>query len=207
MEPIHRRADEDIDAMRRNRFFNRMAIAIILILIFLFSLLVIFKQRQQKKASGFTENFHPPSSFMADFQNRVPSELGWKGKQTCIVALEDADALYKSGDVEAARDVLLTLAMDEIDDCSASAWFYSGITSITLKEPMIALECFAKIDDLEAFGEDIYWYQALAFVQVYERKPGLKLKAKGALERFIDHSRDSVRITQAGHILHAMENQ
>ncbi|MCB9305774.1 MAG: hypothetical protein H6565_04195 [Lewinellaceae bacterium] len=50
-------------------------------------------------------------------------------------------------------------------------------------QPALALECFAKIEDLEHFGEDIYWYQALAIVKLAEINPLLKEKARRAVER------------------------
>jgi hypothetical protein len=206
MEPNQQPAGEETDAMRRNRIFNRVAMAVFL-LIFLIVAVLYLKKEKPEAARGFSANFQPPNSLLADYHSRYRSQPDREASATCEKALKEADAFYESGDMSAARDALLILAMEDTEPCSADAWFYVGITSIALSEPMTALECLAKIDNLDDFGEDIYWYQALAFVQISEKKPGLKPKASGALRRFMDTSKDSARVRQAMILLTALENQ
>jgi tetratricopeptide (TPR) repeat protein len=206
MELSQQPSAEETDAMRRNRSFNRVALVVIFLMILIVGVLFI-KRKKPAEAVGFSANFHPPTSLLADFRNRYPSQIDREASGACLRALEEADAFYTSGDLEAARDALLVLAIEEHEACSADAWFYLGITSIAMREPGTALECLAKIDNLDDFGEDIYWYQALAFVQISEKKTSIKPRAIGALRRFVDTSRDSARVHQAVELLNALETQ
>jgi hypothetical protein len=70
-----------------------------------------------------------------------------------------------------------------------------------LDDPQTALECFAKIDNLEQYGEDVYWYQALCFVKLTEDNPKLRPKAARAVQRFINQTQHAERREQAEKLL------
>jgi hypothetical protein len=90
---------------------------------------------------------------------------------------------------------------EELAVCHSDALFYVGIIALVQEDPELTLECFSKIEDLEHFGEDIYWYQALAFVKLAEKNPLLRDKAARAVERARSNTQDSLRRVQAEKML------
>jgi hypothetical protein len=54
---------------------------------------------------------------------------------------------------------------------------------LQLDEPELTVQCLAKIPDLDRFGEDLYWYQALAFVKIAVQNPARRDIARRAVER------------------------
>jgi len=90
---------------------------------------------------------------------------------------------------------------EELAVCQSDALYYIGIIALEQEEPELTLECFSKIEDLEHFGDDIYWYQALAFVKLAEKNPLLRDKAVRAVERARSNAQDSLRRAQAEKML------
>ncbi|MBK8554263.1 MAG: hypothetical protein IPL65_00135 [Lewinellaceae bacterium] len=134
----------------------------------------------------FVENFDPPSSMLSDFNARyAASEDGKVHLVRCEELLTQADAYYQANDYSVARSILEDILDSGESDCSSDVLYYLGIVCLKEEEPGIALMYFSKIDDLESFGEEIYWYQALCFVKVATYRPDLRDKASRAVERFI----------------------
>jgi hypothetical protein len=70
-----------------------------------------------------------------------------------------------------------------------------------LEQPELTLECISKIEDLERFGEDIYWYMALAYVKKAAIDPSEKEMAQRALERALSNTEIPERRIQAEKML------
>jgi hypothetical protein len=58
-----------------------------------------------------------------------------------------------------------------------------AIAGLQPANPELSLECLSKISDIERYGEDLYWYQALAFVKIAAERPGKRNLARKAVER------------------------
>lgn len=160
-----------------------------------------FFYRPKTAAEVFADNFSPPGSLIADLQARYGDEMGNDSASVrpsaCMLLLREADMMYQSGNYEAAMDPLLLLVLDSASLCRSDAWYFLGIIQLHLEDPATAVQCFAKIEDLERYGEDLYWYQALAFVQMAKGNPLLRERAKHAIERTLNNTRDPERRAQA----------
>jgi tetratricopeptide (TPR) repeat protein len=161
--------------------------------------------RTKTPAEVYDDNFTLPESIMADLRLRYGPERGNDSVSArpnkCELILREADNFYKSNDYASAQAVLFQIVEDELAVCQSDAFFYIGIIALQQEEPELALECFSKIEDLEHFGEDIYWYQALAFVKLAETNPLLRDKAARAVERTRSNTQDSLRRVQAEKML------
>ncbi|MBK7937110.1 MAG: hypothetical protein IPJ82_08430 [Lewinellaceae bacterium] len=164
-----------------------------------------FFNRSQSPAEIYQYNFTPPESLMADRKSRYGPELGNDSVSTdpgeCTRRLREADEYYKAKNFELAETTLFDILDDSLALCSSDALFYIGVIALEQEKPTLALECFSKIEDLEHFGEDIYWYQALAMVQLADINPLLKDKARRAVERAHSNAVDSLRRTQTERML------
>jgi tetratricopeptide (TPR) repeat protein len=115
---------------------------------------------------------------------------------------EVADEHYRAGNMEAAQEPLLLLAIDSTAVlCHSDAWFCLGVVRLVLDDPQTAIECFAKIENLDAFGEDLYWYQGLAFVKLATQDPSKRDLAQRAVERAVANSSRPERKQQAAEML------
>lgn len=154
---------------------------------------------------NFEANYQPPKSIMADLEQRYGPARGNDSTgarpAACDQLLQQADIDYGRNRLEAAKDALLLIALDAESVCNADAWFYLAVISLDEKDPATALQCLAKIQDLEYFGEDIYWYQALAFVQMAGQNKIHSEKARRAILRFMDTTRDEERRKKAEKML------
>ena len=161
--------------------------------------------RSKTPAEVYHDNFVPPESLMADLSLRYGPARGNDSvtarPSACEFLLREADEFYKVKDYESAQEVLFEILSDSLVVCQSDALFYIGVIALAQENPELALECFAKIEDLEHFGEDIYWYQALAFVKLAEKNPLLRDKAARAVERTYSHTQDSLRREQAEKML------
>jgi hypothetical protein len=147
-------------------------------------------------AEVFEDNFAPPKSLLTDAAKRFETEQSdslFELRQRCSELLHEADVYYSKGEYSEAQDPLLLLTMDENSVCQSDGYFYLGIIRLQMDDPGLALQCFSKIEDIEAFGEDIYWYQALCFVKLAEHNPDLRDRAARAVERFLSNTRDEKR--------------
>lgn len=164
-----------------------------------------FYFRPKTAAEVFADNFDPPTSLLADLESRYGAEMGndSSGAQPseCLMLLREADVYYQANKYEAALDPLTMIAMGPSSICQSDAWFFLGIIQLKLEDPVEAIRCLAKIEDLGRYGEDLYWYQALAFVQLAKENPLLRDKARGAVERTLGNTRDPKRRKQAEQML------
>jgi len=173
---------------------------------------VVYQYFNRSKTPGevYKENFTPPASLMDDLARRYGAERGNDSvtarPNACEYLLRQADEYYKNKDMEAAQTALFEILDDSLSVCHSDALFYIGVIALEQEKPGLALECFSKIDDLEHFGEDIYWYQALAMVQLAKGNPLLESKARRAVERARSNARDSLRREQAERILKQMSD-
>ncbi|MCB0527253.1 MAG: hypothetical protein KDC65_02190 [Saprospiraceae bacterium] len=165
----------------------------------------IFLNRSMTPAEVYDDNFTPPESLIADLSTRYGPERGNDSvtarPNACEHYFREADEFYKAGDYESARATLFQVLDDSLSACHSDALFYIGVMALGQDQPALALECFAKIEDLEHFGEDIYWYQALAIVKLAEINPLLKEKARRAVERARSNAQDPERRRKAEKML------
>lgn len=161
--------------------------------------------RSKTPAEVYKDNFMPPESLMDDHVARYGAEMGNDSvtarPNACESLLRQADEYYKNKDLESAQESLFEILDDSLSACHSDALFYIGVIALKQENPGLALECFSKIDDLEHFGEDIYWYQALSMVQLAKGNPLLQSKARRAVERARSNARDSLRRSQAERML------
>lgn len=164
-----------------------------------------FYFRPKTAAEVFADNFSPPGSLMDDLQARYGAEMGNDSATArpgeCMLLLREADAYYQAHEYQLAMDPLLLIVMDSASICQSDAWFYLGIVQLHLEDPATAIQCFAKIEDLGKFGEDLYWYQALAFVQLAKENPLMRDRARRAVERALGNTRNPKRQEQAQKML------
>ena len=164
-----------------------------------------FYFRPKTAAEVFADNFAPPSSLLEDLDSRYGAEMGNDSVSArpnkCIHLMQEADAYYRAKEYESALDPLLLIVLDSTSICQSDAWFFLGIIQLHLEDPATAIQCFAKIEDLNRYGEDLYWYQALAFVQLAKENPLMRDKARRAVERALGNTRAPQRRAQAEKML------
>ncbi|GAB4493255.1 MAG: hypothetical protein OHK0019_16850 [Saprospiraceae bacterium] len=168
-------------------------------------LIWLYGFRSKSPAEVYDANFSLPESIMSDLRHRYGPERGNDSVSSrpsaCEFYLREADVFYKAKDFESAQIALAGILEDSLATCHSDALYYIGILGLQQEQPELALECFSKIEDLEHFGEDLYWYQALAFVKLAEKNPLLRDKAVRAIERTRSNSQDSLRRVQAEKML------
>lgn len=161
--------------------------------------------RPKTAAEVFADNFSPPPSLLGDLDARYGAEMGNDSvtarPNECMRLLQEADAYYRVKEFQAALDPLLLIVLDSTSICQSDAWFFLGIIHLELEDPTTAIQCFAKIEDLTRYGEDLYWYQALAFVQLAKENPLMRDKARRAVERALGNTQDTSRRAQAEKML------
>lgn len=164
-----------------------------------------FYYHPKTAAEVFADNFAPPASLLEDFGARYGPEMGNDSVSArpnqCIQLLQEADAYYRAKEYKAAMDPLLLIVLDSNSICQSDAWYFLGIVQLQLEDPTTAIQCFAKIEDLQRYGEDLYWYQALAFVQLAKENPLMRDKARRAVERSLGNTRNPKRRAQAESML------
>lgn len=178
----------------------RWAISILLLVVVGYGIYQIYF-RPKTAAEVFADNFAPPTSLMDDMKARYGAEMANDSvtaqPSECMLLLREADAYYQANDYQAAMDPLLLIVLDSASICKSDAWYYLGIVHLQMEDPTTSIQCFAKIEDLGRFGEDLYWYQAMAFVQLAKENPMLRDKARRAVERTLGHTRDPQRRKRA----------
>ncbi|MBK8922039.1 MAG: hypothetical protein IPM81_11090 [Saprospirales bacterium] len=164
-----------------------------------------FYFRPKTAAEVFADNFVPPASLLQDMKTRYGAEMGNDSVSArpneCLRLLQEADAHYQAKDFQDAADPLLLIVLDSNSICQSDAWYFLGIIQLKLEDPATAIQCFAKIEDLGRYGEDLYWYQALAFVQLAKENPMMRDKARRAVERTLGNTRDPQRRARAEKML------
>jgi tetratricopeptide (TPR) repeat protein len=143
----------------------------------------------------FDDHFQPPQQLLADINRRFEKDTtGLLRPAACQELLQTADQHYSAGRYEAAEQPLRQLIQeDELEDCYSDGCFALAIVLLQQDKSEEALEFLSKIENIEAYGEDLYWYQALAMVQLARHQPSLKTVAKGALERFLENTQNEAR--------------
>lgn len=143
----------------------------------------------------FDDHFQPPQQLLADINRRFEKDTtGLIRPAACQELLLNADQHYSAGQYEAAEQPLRQLIQEEgLEDCYSDGCFALAIVLLQQDKSEEALEFLSKIENIEAYGEDLYWYQALAMVQLARHQPSLKTVAKGALERFLENTQNEAR--------------
>jgi len=166
----------------------------------------IFWPRGSKAAKqAYKDVFAPPESIMADLEQRYGPDLAFDSLTTrspsCMAVLQQADKDYQKKNYLDALSQIGDLYENGDPLCQSDALFYMGIIFLQLEEPGKTIACFAKIEDLERYGEDIYWYQALAFVKKAEADPDNVKIARKAVKQAIANTQNPERREQAEKIL------
>ncbi|MCB0524085.1 MAG: hypothetical protein H6576_05075 [Lewinellaceae bacterium] len=155
----------------------------------------------------YNKNFEPPTSILADRDARlVRDSLDDNVPPACLEMLQEADRHYKQKDYYEAANVLYPVADEEESACQSEALFYLAIIALQLEDPGATIDCLARISDIESFGEDIYWYQALAFVKIAAINPLRKDIARRAVERARSNTELPERRAQAEKMLEQLSN-
>jgi tetratricopeptide (TPR) repeat protein len=161
--------------------------------------------RPKTLAELYASNFNPPRSLLADWEQRRSASANEEETrpvtEDCLMFLREADAAYQTGDLRSAMDPLLLIVLDTTSTCQADAWLYLGIIQLRLKDPITAMQCFSKIEDLERFGEDIYWYQVMAYLQIAQNSPHQRERVAKAVELAIPNIENPERRAQAEALL------
>lgn len=203
LQQIERQHDVGSSASKGTRGANRILTYAVVGLIFalLGYFLYLRFSRAQTPAEVYGSNFNPPKSIVDDIRARQSADMGNDSTgarpNVCDQMLAEADEFYKNKEYKAAASRLSDILDDSLSVCHSDALFYLGIIGLQLDEPGATLQCFSKIDDLERYGEDLYWYQALAFVKLAAKNPALRDKAAGAVERAVSNTQDPQRRVQA----------
>lgn len=161
---------------------------------------------QQDEGKVFNDHFEMPKSITEDLKTRVNADsIVPELPEFCENLLEKADKLYVKKDYTGAAEPLLDMLNDSSGYCQSEAYFYLGIIGLELERPEFAIRYFSKVEDLERFGEDVFWYQGLALVQMSETGEVTTDQAKRAMERALTNSKSEVRKSQAQNILQDLE--
>lgn len=156
----------------------------------------------------FHDNFSPPESLWADHRLRYEAAADSAGRpdfgEICASLLQEADQQYRAGRFEAAQDPLLLLVLDTIPSCQSDAWFYLALLRLEQNDPVTAIDCLTKIEDLEHFSEDITWYMALSMVMLEKQEPSIRDKTIRAVERVLYSSQREDRKASAEKMLRQM---
>lgn len=165
----------------RERYLRWAAVALLLLTLGW----MFFRGRTPAKV--YKDHFAPPTSIYEDLQRRYGPDLALDSltprPTACTEMFRRADLHYKDKNYAAAAAILEEISLFADPLCSSDACFYLGLCSLEMNDPGYTLAYFAKIEDLERYGEDIYWYQALAFVKIAGARPDMQEKAVRAIER------------------------
>lgn len=158
----------------------------------------------------YSDNFSAPQSLLDDLSARQANSpdndsIGIR-TEACQLAFADADAAYRSKEYRAAAAALAEVLDDSNKTCHSDAYFYLAIIGLHLDEPGLTLECLSSIEDLSRYGEDLYWYQALAYVKMATKNPMMQDKAVRAVNRVISNTEIPERREQAEKMLRQLNN-
>ncbi len=158
--------------------------------------------RDRSPAEVYDNNFKPPASILVDMEARYAKDsIPPTRPEACTIAFNEADAHYKKHEWREAVTRLATMLGDSLSICQSDALFYLAIVGLQMDKPELTIECIAKIEDLDRFGEDIYWYMALAYVKMAAQDPAEKDIARRAVERALSNTEIPERREQAEKML------
>ncbi|MCC7466369.1 MAG: hypothetical protein IT261_08880 [Saprospiraceae bacterium] len=164
--------------------------------------LVSWLLRDQSPEEVYNENFNPPPSIIADIEKRYANDsIPPQWAPSCMEMFAQADDFYKKKEWRSAATVLAAMLEESSSDCQTDIYFYLAIVGLYLDRPELTLQCISKLDDLDRFGEDIYWYMALAYVKMAVLDPSEKDMARRALERAMSNTEIPERRIQAEKML------
>lgn len=190
-----------IDGQEPPKKDNAIARYAFLFLLFATLGYVVYSWINAPKPAGeiFKENFEPPQSLLADINRRFENDTsGIVRPEQCTELLQQADVLYGAKNYSGTKDILFQiLERESLGACHSDACFGLGLVFLKQNEPTDALQYFSKIDNVEAYGEDLYWYQALCFVQIAKMNANARPLALRAVERFLENTNNEERKKQA----------
>jgi tetratricopeptide (TPR) repeat protein len=166
-----------------------------------------FLNRPKPAPAVFEEHFNKPKSILADLDKRYAADSsGVERPAACYEVLALADRAYTDGQLETAFNHLIDLLNEEdLLACHSDAYYFMGIILIDRGEPREAIEMFSRIDNIELYGEDIYWYQSMAFVKMAQTDGDSREIARRSLERFIENTSNPDRKMEAEKMLKDLE--
>lgn len=163
-----------------------------------------FMNRGKREAQTvFDENFTVPKSIIADLEKRPNATMIEDSSNTrdaCMETLVEADKSWQTGAYQDAAAYLFFLAEEEPNMpsvCRSDACFYLGLYFLKQNKPNEALYFISRVENLEAYGDDMVWYQALIYVKFAATQSDMKEKARRALERVESNTTDEARKKQA----------
>ena len=169
-----------------------------------------FYFKSETPGEVFNDNFSAPESLLADLAARQTlspdnDSLGIR-PESCDLVFAEADAAYQAKKYRIAAAALAQLLDDSNKACQSDAYFYLAIIGLHMNEPALTIECLSNIEDLARYGEDIYWYQALAFVKLAAENPLMQEKAVRAMDRVISNTELPERREQAQKMLQQLND-
>jgi hypothetical protein len=166
-----------------------------------------FLNRPKPAPAVFEEHFNKPKSILADLEQRYAADSsGIERPAGCHELLAMADQAYTEGQLETAFNILVDLLNEEaLLACHSDAYYFLGIILIDRGEPNEAIEMFSRIDNIELYGEDLYWYQSMAFVKMAQTDGESREIARRSLERFIENTNNPDRKMEAEKMLEDLE--
>lgn len=160
----------------------------------------IFRDRTPEEV--YDQNFEPPASIVADRAARYKNDtLAPEMPEDCEIMFREADAQYQKKAWREAAASLAVLLNDSLKVCQSDALFYLSIIGLQMDRPELTIDCIAKIEDLERYGEDLYWYMALAYVKIAAQDPSEKDIARRAVQRALSNTEIPERRRQAEKML------
>jgi hypothetical protein len=146
----------------------------------------------------FEANFQRPESILSDMKARHSDSTLAARPQECQEVFEKVDELYRAEQwQDAANLIAQMLDNPSLAECQSDASYFLAVMHIERGNPEIGLMLLGSIEDIESFGEDLYWYQTLAYIKIAQSDITQKETAQRAVNRFLQQSRDSARIEQA----------
>ena len=166
--------------------------------------------RPKTPTEVYKDNFSAPKSLLEDLaarQSASPDKdsLGIRS-EACNAAFAAADEAYQAKEYQAAAAELAQVLDEPTKTCHSDAYFYLAIIGLYLDEPGLTIECLSNIEDLSRYGEDIYWYQALAFVKMATKNPMMQDKAVRSVNRVISNTQIPERREQAEKMLQQLND-
>lgn len=198
----------DYAAPKTNHFWRNTFV--VLGIITLITLAFQFYFKSETPGEVYKDNFSAPESLLDDLaarQSMSPDNdsLGIR-PEMCDLAFAEADAAYQAKKYRIAAAALAQLLDDSNKACQSDAYFYLAIIGLQMNDPALTIECLSNIEDLARYGEDIYWYQALAFVKLATENPLMQEKAVRAMDRVISNTEIPERREQAQKMLQQLND-
>lgn len=169
--------------------------------------LIAWLFRDQTPEEVYKDNFDPPPGIVADIERRYAQDsIAPQWPPSCMEMFAEADNFYQKKEWRSAATVLAAMLEEASSDCETDIYFYLAIVGLYLDRPELTLQCISKMDDLERFGEDIYWYMALAYVKKAALDPSEKDMARRAVERALSNTEIPERRSQAEKMLEELSD-